>query len=131
MGLLDSVLGGLTGQGGNGGAMMNVVSELLNQNGGLTGLLQQFQSGGLGHLAESWIGKGQNLPITADQLQGVLGSEKVQQLAASLGIPPDQLSGHLAQLLPQLIDKLTPNGSLPEAGATPQGLGGLLKGLLG
>ncbi len=131
MGLLDSVLGGLTGQGGNSGALMNVVSGILNQSGGLTGLLQQFQSGGLGHLAESWIGTGQNLPITADQLQGVLGSEKVQQLASSLGVPPDQLSGHLAQLLPPVIDKLTPNGSLPDAGATQQGLGGLLKGLLG
>jgi uncharacterized protein YidB (DUF937 family) len=130
MGLLDSVIGGLTGQGGGSGALMNVVTGLLNQNGGVAGLLQQFQSGGLGHLVESWISTGHNLPISADQLQSVLGSEKIQQLAAGLGIQPDQLSGHLAQLLPQVIDKLTPNGSLP-AGNIEQQLGGVLKGLLG
>jgi uncharacterized protein YidB (DUF937 family) len=116
--------------------MASSVAQMLNnQPGGLSGLLQQFHDKGLGSLVTSWVGTGQNLPISADQIQHVLGSEQVKELAAKAGISPDAASSHLAQLLPMLIDKLTPNGQLPQApGSTSTssmleaGLG-MLKGL--
>lgn len=131
MGLLDSVLGAAGGQEQN--SVMSLVTGLITDpnSGGLTGLLDKFKSGGLGQLADSWVGTGENLPISAEQIQGVLGSEQIQQLAAKVGIAPEALSGQLASLLPQLIDKVTPNGSVPDQGSLQQGLGGMLQGLLG
>jgi uncharacterized protein YidB (DUF937 family) len=92
-----------------------VMQMINNQPGGLSGLVQQFHDKGLGGLVSSWVGTGQNLPISADQLQHVLGSDQLKELAAKAGISPDTASSHLAQLLPMLIDKLTPNGQVPEA----------------
>ena len=85
-----------------------------NQPGGLPGLLQSFHDKGLGSLASSWVGTGQNLPITADQIQHVLGSDQVKQMAAKAGISPDAAGAALSQLLPSLVDKLTPNGEMPQ-----------------
>jgi uncharacterized protein YidB (DUF937 family) len=85
-----------------------------SQPGGLSGLLQQFHDKGLGSLVSSWVSTGQNLPISADQIQHVLGSDQVKELAAKAGIAPDAAGSHLAQLLPFLIDKLTPNGQVPQ-----------------
>jgi uncharacterized protein YidB (DUF937 family) len=92
----------------------SVMHMINNQPGGLSGLLQQFHDKGLGSLVSSWVGTGQNLPISADHLQNVLGSEQVKEIAAKAGISPDMVSGHLAQILPMLIDKLTPNGQVPQ-----------------
>lgn len=64
----------------------------------------------------SWISTGQNLPISAEQIQGVLGSDQVKQIAAQVGVSPDVASSKLAELLPTMIDKLTPDGKLPEGG---------------
>jgi uncharacterized protein YidB (DUF937 family) len=86
-----------------------------NQPGGLSGLVQQFHDKGLGGLVSSWVSTGQNLPISADQIQHVLGSERMKELAAKAGISPETVSSHLTQLLPMVIDKLTPNGQLPQA----------------
>jgi uncharacterized protein YidB (DUF937 family) len=131
MGLLDSVVGALGGQEQN--SVMSQVMGLINNpnGGGLAGLLEQFKAGGLGHLADSWVGTGQNLPISAEQIQSVLGSEKIQQMAAKVGISPDVLSAQLAKLLPQAVDKVTPDGTVPDQSTLQQGMGGLLKGLLG
>jgi uncharacterized protein YidB (DUF937 family) len=85
-----------------------------NQPGGVAGLVQSFHEKGLGEVASSWVGNGQNLPISADQIQQVLGSEQVKQLAAKAGISPDVAGSSLAQLLPTLIDKLTPNGQVQQ-----------------
>jgi uncharacterized protein YidB (DUF937 family) len=82
--------------------------------GGLSGMLQNFHDKGLGGLMSSWIGTGQNLPISADQIQHVLGSDQVKELAAKAGISPDMASSALTQLLPTLVDKLTPNGQVPQ-----------------
>jgi uncharacterized protein YidB (DUF937 family) len=114
---------------GQHGALMEVVLGLVNnpQTGGLAGLVQKFQAGGLGDVVASWISTGQNLPVSADQIVNVLGDGRIQEIARTLGIEPDAVSGHLAQVLPQVVDKLTPNGTLPEAG----GLGGLLGALAG
>ena len=87
-----------------------------NQPGGLDGLVQSFQQKGLGDVVSSWVSSGQNLPISADQITHVLGSDAVKNLAAKAGISPDQAGSQLASLLPGLIDKLTPNGHTGDAG---------------
>jgi len=107
----------------------SVMQMINNQPGGLSGLLQQFHDKGLGGLVTSWVGTGQNLPISADQLQQVLGSEQVKELAAKAGISPDAASSHLAQLLPMLVDKLTPNGQVPQNSSLLEEGMGMLKNL--
>jgi len=96
----------------------SVAHMINNQPGGVAGLLQQFHDKGLGGLVTSWVGTGQNLPISADQIQHVLGSEQVKELAAKAGISPEAASSHLAQILPMLIDRLTPNGQVPQGSGT-------------
>ena len=133
MGLLDQVVGAMSGQQGEGGnALLNGVLQLVNnpQTGGLSGLVQAFQNGGLGDIAKSWVSTGQNLPISAEQIQSVLGNAQLQSLAAQAGIDTGQLSGQLAQLLPQVVDRLTPDGTVPEGGDLMSGGMELLKGKL-
>ncbi len=110
--------------------MLEVVTTMLNDPriGGLQGLVTQFQQGGMGGVIASWISTGQNQPISADQLQAVLGNEHLQQIAGQLGLNTQDVAGHLAQLLPQVVDKLTPNGTIPEGGGN---LGSVLGGLFG
>jgi uncharacterized protein YidB (DUF937 family) len=107
----------------------SVMQMINNQPGGLSGLVQQFHDKGLGSLVGSWVGTGQNLPISADQIQHVLGSDQVKELAAKAGISPEAASSHLAQLLPMLVDKLTPNGQVPETSSLLQSGLDMLKGL--
>lgn len=132
MGLLDSVVGALAGgQSAGNSPLLNVVMQLINnpQTGGLSGLVQSFQQGGLGNIVNSWVSTGQNLPISAEQIQAVLGGGQLQNVAAQLGMSTEQASGGLADLLPQLVDKLTPNGQVPEGGdLLAQGLDMLKKG---
>src|SRR6202795_2621923 len=96
----------------------SVMQMINNQPGGLSGLLQQFHDKGLGGLVTSWVSTGDNLPISADQIQHVLGCEQVKELAAKAGISPDAASSHLSQLLPMLIDHLTPGGQIPQASSS-------------
>ncbi len=104
---------------GNSNPLVSTVMQMINnQPGGLSGLVQQFHDKGLGSLVTSWVGTGQNLPISADQLQHVLGSEQVKELAAKAGISPETASSHLSQLLPMLIDHLTPGGQVPTGSAS-------------
>jgi uncharacterized protein YidB (DUF937 family) len=101
--------------GGSSNPLATGLLQLINNHpGGVAGLVQSFHEKGLGEVASSWVGSGQNLPISADQIQQVLGSEQVRQLAAKAGISPDVAESSLAQLLPTLIDKLTPNGQAPQ-----------------
>jgi uncharacterized protein YidB (DUF937 family) len=85
-----------------------------NRPGGLGGLLQSFQQGGLGHVFQSWIGTGQNLPISPDQLHSTVGSDWISKIAQATGLPQAQVEQHLSSLLPQVIDHLTPNGQMPQ-----------------
>ena len=110
MGLLDGVLGGVVGA-----SMVSVVNGILEQHGGLQGVVDQFEKQGLGATMKSWVGTGGNLPISADQVHQVLGSDLVQQLAAKTGLSVPELTAKLAQILPQAVDKLTPNGVVPQA----------------
>ena len=133
MGLLDSVVGALAGgQSGGNNALLETVLQLINnpQTGGLAGLVRSFQQGGLGEIVNSWVSTGANLPISPEQIQRVLGNSSLQGLAAQLGVSPEQASGSLADLLPQVVDQLTPNGQVPQGGdLMAQGLD-LLKGKL-
>jgi uncharacterized protein YidB (DUF937 family) len=131
MGLLDSVMGTSGGQQQN-PVMSLVIGLLANPNGGgLAGLLKQFQARGLGNVADSWVGTGKNLPISAGQVESVFGSEQIQQMAAKAGIAPEELSGQLANVLPEAVDKATPDGNVPDQDTLQQRLGGLLQGVLG
>lgn len=151
MGLLDVVagaLGGASGEGGSGGlGGLGALGELLGggqgqgsqadllklvlgllagngQGGGLAGLVQSFQQAGLGDQISSWIGSGQNLPVSGEQLGQVFGSEQMSQMAERMGLSTGDLGAQLSQLLPQAVDKLTPGGQMPDGGLG--GLGELL-----
>jgi uncharacterized protein YidB (DUF937 family) len=145
-GLLSNVLGSALGGGQAGGAnpMLNAVIGMLANNaggqagaqggaaGGLGGLMQQFQQAGLGHVMDSWVGSGDNHPISADQLTQVLGSGQIGQIAQQLGLSHGDAAGQLSQILPQIINHVTPNGQAPAGGLGSAGdIMGMLGGLLG
>ena len=139
MALLDELLGHLqqSAKAPQGGAapadLLNGITHLLGGQGGiggLAGLVQLFNQGGLGHIIQSWIGTGQNLPISAQQLQQVLGPGMLQGLATRMGIAPDTLGQQLAHMLPTVVDKLTPQGQLPSTDPLA-GLGGGLGEAMG
>ena len=118
MGLIDEVLAMAGSSGAQQtqhatalGAMMSYINS--PQVGGIAGLQSMFQQGGLGHILSSWVGSGQSLPISPDQLQNVLHSGALQAAAQKAGIDPSQLTGAMSSLLPHLVDKLTPNGQVP------------------
>jgi uncharacterized protein YidB (DUF937 family) len=124
MGLMDMV-GGLLGQTGQGqegqtqggNPLLGVVMGLIqNHPGGIQGLLAQFQEKGLGDQVASWIGTGANQPISAEHIQGALGSDQLQQLAGQMGVSQEEAASGLAGMLPQVVDKLSPQGCLPEGG---------------
>lgn len=113
MGLLDSLLGGL-GRGGTGTALLDSVMSLVNDphTGGLQGLVKTFQDRGMGGLVDSWVSTGHNLPVSADQIQAALGGDRLGSLAQGLGMSSTDLSAKLSELLPQVVDKLTPKGRI-------------------
>ena len=122
-------MAGVGGSQEHGGALSAVMSYINSpQVGGISGLQQMFHDKGLGGIAASWIGTGQNLPISADQLQSVLHSGALQSVAQKAGIDPSQLTGMMAQLLPHVVDKLTPNGQVPDASSLAQMMKGLAAG---
>ncbi|AIO48842.1 MULTISPECIES: YidB family protein [Burkholderia] len=119
MGLLDIVGGLIGGQaGGNSqSALITTALEFINnQPGGLNGLIEKFKAGGAGEIIGSWVGTGENQPISADTLQNVLGSDVVGSLASKVGIDPSQASSILAQVLPHVVNGATPNGEVPAGG---------------
>ena len=151
MGLLDQlagqVLGSLAGgdgqqQGGGTGQalLLQLAMSLLQGQGGvaaqggqldlggiLGGLVARFSEAGLAEQDSSWVGTGQHLRVSAEQLGQVCGNSALGDMAAQLGMPSEQVAGHLANLLPQVIDGLTPGGQLPAAGGAD--LGDALAGL--
>lgn len=128
MGLLDEVGSLLGGSAQGGGSVVGLVRQVLAQTGGLQGLLQKLQQGGLGDAVASWVGNGQNLPVSAEQIKAALGSGQLAELAGKLGMDDQQLSAQLAQHLPGVVDKLTPNGQLPQGGDLLAQGADLLKG---
>src|SRR5271170_5007233 len=121
MGLLDSLGLGDTLKGALGSIEAAAVPALINavlaktQYHDLNGLVAALQKGGLGPQVQSWLGNGTNIPITEDQLKAVLGNAQVQDFARHLGLPVDQTLKLMAQYLPDIIDKASPNGTLKPA----------------
>ena len=115
MGLLDGLLGGLMGGGTQAQSpLVQVALQLIQQNGGLPGIISKFQHGGMAEEVGSWVGTGQNLPMTGTQLQEILGSGSIGQIAQQLGLSHGDASSSLAQVLPQIIDRMTPTGRVPD-----------------
>lgn len=112
MSLFDTLASQVLGSSEHG----NALSGLLDSQGGVAGLIEKFQNGGLGEIAQSWVSTGGNLPISAEQIQAVLGNETIANVATQFGVDPAQAANTLSSLLPQLVDGLTPNGELPANG---------------
>ncbi len=136
MGLLDDALGKVkAAAGGSGGEQATLADEVLGllsgagQGGGLQGLIRGFTEKGLGDIVTSWVSTGRNLPISAEQMKSGLGADLITQLASKVGIPADVAASKLAELLPTFVDKLTPDGKVPDSGLLEHGLN-LLRGSL-
>jgi uncharacterized protein YidB (DUF937 family) len=105
VGMLDGLLGGVVGA-----EMVTVVNGLIEKHGGVQGVVAQLEQQGLGGTVRSWVGSGANQPITPDQVHQAFGSDIVKQLAAKVGMSPEDMAAKLSEILPQAIDKLTPGG---------------------
>ena len=129
MGLLDSVIGMVAGGQGSGGggnaALLNAIVAMLanggqggqgGAGGGLGSILANAQQSGLGDVVSSWIGHGQNMPISADQVGNVLGSDMLSNLARQLGMSHGEAASQVSQVLPDVVDRLTPHGQVPQGG---------------
>lgn len=120
MGLFDAIVGAIQGQasGANSaqGDLLGSVMGMLNDPkvGGLSGLVEKFTQGGLGEQVASWVSTGKNLPVSAEQIQSALSSTGLHDIAAKFGINTTDMAAQLSNLLPQVIDKLTPDGKVPE-----------------
>jgi len=114
--LVSSALQKLAGGSGTQDPLLQIIGSLLTNSGGLAGLIQRFQQAGMGEQAHSWVGRGQNLPVSADELMQVFGAERMQQMAAGAGLDADAFGGQLAERLPQMVDQLTPDGEIPGSG---------------
>jgi uncharacterized protein YidB (DUF937 family) len=110
MGLMDGVLGGLVGAG-----MSVAIQNYIEKQGGLGAVVQKFEQHGLGGVVQSWIGKGQNQPIGPAQLHQVVGDDLLQQLSTKTGMSVPDLLQKLSQVLPETIDKMTPDGAIPRS----------------
>jgi uncharacterized protein YidB (DUF937 family) len=133
MGLLDSILGAVSGQSqtsSQAGPLIGVISGLLAQSGGLQGLANKFAQSGQGNAFQSWVGMGENQPVSNNEVQRALGSEQVNAIATRMGVDPAVASNFLAEYLPKIVDKLTPAGKIDPGADHQQGLAALLPSLL-
>lgn len=129
MDILNTVKSALGG-GDKQGDLISSVMGLLGGQGGLNNLISQFGAKGLGDVIGSWVGTGKNMPISADQLKGVLGDDTLKNIASKLGMDSNALTSQLSNLLPDVVDKLTPEGKVPEGDLTSKATD-LLGGLFG
>lgn len=121
MGLLDALarefLPKLFGGGANSSPLANIITSLLTnpQTGGLGGLVESFKGQGMEDIINSWIGTGKNMPISPSEMMKALGSERLRGLSEKAGLGQEEISGGLASILPEIIDKLTPQGRIPDS----------------
>ena len=114
---IDNPLGSVLGRAGGGiaaSALVALAFRVLQQNGGIEGLIGKLRGAGLGQQAQSWVSTGDNLSIDPDDLRRVLGSSELAQLASQFGFSPEQASEGLAQVLPDVVDQMTPSGQVPD-----------------
>ncbi len=125
---VKSVLGG--GENKQNDLMSTIMFLVGSESGGLNGLISQFKKKGLGDVISSWVGTDKNLPVSSDQIKSVLGNDTVTEMASKLGMDSNALTGQLSNLLPQVVDKLTPEGKVPEGDILSKGMD-ILGGFLG
>ena len=113
-------------------SLLHRALDLINdpRTGGLNGLVATFKERGLGGVVQSWVAVGVNQPVTAEQIAHVIGQERLDKIAKTAGVTPDEVAANFATYLPQLVDKLTPNGTIPEDGILAKGFS-MLRGVLG
>jgi len=129
MDILNTIQSAL-GSGDKKDDLMSSVKGLLGGQGGLNVLISQFTSKGLGDVIGSWVSTGKNLPISPEQLQSVLGNDAIKNIASKLGMDSNALTSQLSNFLPDVVDKLTPDGKVPEDDIMSKGMD-LLGGLFG
>lgn len=128
MNIMDSLKSVFGGEGDKQGNLVSAVMDIIGSEGGLKGLISKFNSNGLGDVISSWIGTGNNIPVSPNQLEKVLDNNTINSVSSKFGIEKNDLLGSLSNLLPQVVDKLTPDGKMPEGDILSQGmnmLGGL------
>jgi uncharacterized protein YidB (DUF937 family) len=123
MGFLE-LLGSVTRKGGGAGQAVGDLLKGGGPAGGLGGLLGKLDDAGLGDVGRSWVARGKNLPISAEQIERVLGSEHLRPVAAKLGVSPEEAAKHVARVLPKLVDAVTPDGEVPDQATVERRLGG-------
>jgi uncharacterized protein YidB (DUF937 family) len=123
MGLTDQLKQQLAGD-GNAEKIVDKVGPLLQHVGGVDGLKQKFESAGLGDVAKSWIGMGENKAVSPNQVTQALGEDEVQQVANEAGVSTEQAAAGLSKVLPGAVDNVTPGGEIPSADAVRAQLGG-------
>jgi uncharacterized protein YidB (DUF937 family) len=116
MGLLDAILGSVTGaqQCSQQQALITLVLQMLQQRGGIEGLVRQMQQQGYGDQAQSWIGTGQNMPIPPDALSQIFGQGGLQEIAQQLGMSSGEAATRMSQTLPDVVDRMTPQGRIAD-----------------
>ena len=112
---VSKILENVTNDGQHESLVAEAVIMLTGREGGLKALTQNFEQNGLGHIISSWVGNGENAPISRDQINSVLGSDCVANLARKAGISPETAAQYLTKSLPSLVDALTPNGNVEGA----------------
>jgi len=131
-GMLGNVLGGMMGSGQQGAQgqspLIAIALQMLQQNGGLQGMLGKMQQAGFGEQAQSWVGTGQNMPISPDALTQIFGQGQLGRIAEQLGMPQQDVAGGLAQMLPGVVDQMTPQGQIPDNDLVAETLALLQKG---
>jgi uncharacterized protein YidB (DUF937 family) len=116
MALIDDLIGGVFNS--VAGDKAQALNDFFKTNGGLSGLAQKFQNGGANDLFASWVGTGENSLINPDQIDKILGSGPIHDLATKLGVDTKQASDYIATKLPELVDRLTPDAKIePDAAA--------------
>jgi len=114
-GILGSILGSLSQQGGQPNAIAGVLQQVITQNGGgLNALLSRFQEAGLGSQAQSWVSTEQNQPISPEHIDQVFSQDEVNGWAAQAGTSPDKMREVLAEALPHAVNHATPDGQVPD-----------------
>ena len=128
---LSSILGGLTGGRGTGNILLQLALSMLQQQGGLGNVLGKFREAGMGAQADSWVSTGQNVNISPNQLEQVFGSGALNDIASKLGMSQEQAGSAMAQMMPELINQLTPQGQVTadSENSVAEGLDALSAGL--
>ena len=127
MGLLDDAVGTLGGKGGSGNAVLGALGGLVESAGGVQGIMSKLEASGLGDKARSWIGTGGNEAISPDEVKRALGPDEVRAAAERAGVSEDEAATGIADMLPKLIDQVSPDGKLPDLGPLDDALAGFLK----